>query len=260
MPQLTALTRFPVKGLGPEPLTAVELDAGRTLPHDRAFAIENGPGPFDPAHPAHVKKKHFLMLARQAELARLACRFSSLDGTFTVKPETGEPVSIDLADPATHMPLFDLLSDLLGEQIRGEMRIVHAPGQAMTDIPEPFVSLINAASVRELSERAGRPLDPMRFRGNLLIDGLAPWQEFDWVGRTVRVGDAVLKAQSRIGRCAATSVDLATGQRDVDLPAALFEHYGHTHCGLYLSVERGGRVALGDRVSIDPARSAQPAG
>ena len=253
MPQLTAITRFPVKGLGPDPLTAIELETGRTLPHDRAWAIENGPGPFDPARPAHVKKKHFLMLAQQAELVRLACRFNSLDDTFSVRGENGETVSVDLADPATHAPLLELLKTLLGEQVRGEMRIVHAPGQAMTDIPEPYISLINAASVRDLSDKVGRPLDPMRFRGNLLIDGLAPWQEFDWIGRTMRLGETVLKAQSRIGRCAATSVDLATGRRDIDLPAALFEHYGHTHCGLYLSVETGGRIALGDRVLLDAA-------
>lgn len=248
MPQLTAITRFPVKGLGPDPLTAVELETGRTLPHDRAFAIENGPGPFDPARPAHVKKKHFLMLAQQAELARLTCRYNSLDDSFSCTLDGRNPVTVDLADPAGHAPLFDLLRDLLGEQIRGEMRIVHAPGQAMTDIPEPYISLINAASVRDLSERVGRPIDPMRFRGNLLIDGLAPWQEFEWIGRTLHVGATALQAQSRIGRCAATSVDLATGQRDLDLPAALFEHYGHTHCGVYLSVEQGGRIGLGDRV------------
>jgi hypothetical protein len=251
MPQLTAITRFPVKGLGPDPLTAVDLETGRTLPHDRAFAIENGPGPFDPDRPGHVKKTHFLMLAQQAELARLTCRYNSLDGSFSAALDGGPPVSVDLAEPASHGPLFDLLQKLLGDRIRGTMRIVHAPGQAMTDIPEPHVSLINAASVRALSEKTGRPVDPIRFRGNLLIDGLAPWQEFDWIGRTIRIGDAVLKAQKRIGRCAATSVDPATGQRDFDLPATLFEHYGHTHCGLYLSVERGGRIALGDAVRPD---------
>ena len=251
MPQLTAITRFPVKGLGPDRLETVDLTPGRTLPHDRQWAIENGPGPFDPDHPAHVKKKHFLMLAGQAELARLTCRYNAAAEQFGVTLEKGRTISVSLDDPDTHPPLFDALSTLLGDAVRGPLRIVHAPGQAMTDIPEPHLSLINAASVRDLADKAGRDLDPLRFRGNLLIDGLEPWSELDWIGRTLQIGEARLKVQRRIGRCAATSVDLDRGVRDIDVPKALFEHYGHTDCGLYVSVETGGPVATGDPVLLD---------
>lgn len=251
MPQLTAITRFPVKGLGPDRMDAVALQAGKVLPGDRRWAIENGPGPFDPDNPGHVKKKHFLMLAGQAQLARLDCRYEDAGHRLSVAVDAGETVTVELEDTATHASLFDRLAALLGDQLRGPMRIVSAPGQAMTDIPQPHISLINAASVRDLAARTGHELDPVRFRGNLLIDGLEPWAEFDWIGRDVRIGDAVLRAQDPIGRCAATSVNLDTGERDIDLPKALFEHYGHTRCGLYLSVAQGGRIAVGDPVLLD---------
>ena len=251
MSQLTAITRFPVKGLGPDRLESVELVPGCTLPHDRQWAIENGPGPFDPDRPAHVKKKHFLMLAGQAELARLACRYDTASHTFAVTLGDDRTISVSLDDPDTHPPLFGALEALLGDAVRGPLRIVHAPGQAMTDIPEPHLSIINAASVRALSDKTGHDLDPLRFRGNLLIDGVAPWSEFDWIGRTLRIGEAQLKVQRRIRRCAATSVDLERGVRDIDVPKALFDHYGHMDCGLYASVETGGRIAAGDPVSLD---------
>ncbi len=251
MPQLTAITRFPVKGLGPDRLDAAGLQAGKVLPGDRRWAIENGPGPFDPDNPGHVKKKHFLMLAGQAELARLDCRYGDTGQRLSVAVDAGDAVTVDLEDATTHAPLFDRLTELLGGQLRGPMRIVSAPGQAMTDIAQPHISLINAASVCDLAERTGHELDPLRFRGNLLIDGLEPWAEFDWLGRDVRIGNAVLRARDPIGRCAATSVNLDTGERDIDLPKALFEHYGHTRCGLYLSVEQGGRIAVGDPVLLD---------
>ena len=48
-PRIAALYRYPVKGLSPEPLERVSLQAGGTFPGDRAFAIENGPSGFDPA-------------------------------------------------------------------------------------------------------------------------------------------------------------------------------------------------------------------
>ena len=252
MARIVSITRFPIKGLGPETLDHVDLTAGQALPLDRAYAIENGPGPFDADHPGHVKKKHFLMLAANPALARLACRHDMSSNTVSVGLDTAETVSVTLDNPDTHAPLFAVLERLLDAQVRGTMRIVHAPGQAMTDIRAPHISLINAASVRDLSEKTGQAIDPARFRGNVLIDGLAPWQEFDWVGQAVQLGLVRLQAQNRIGRCAATSVDLATGAHDIDLPRALFDHYGHTQCGLYLSVERGGRIATGDTVSLDP--------
>ncbi|WP_323761521.1 MOSC domain-containing protein [Maricaulis sp.] len=250
MPQLTAITRFPIKGLGPDVLPHIELTANATLPLDRAWAIENGPSPFDDKAPGHVKKKHFLMLAGQAELARLECQYAPDGHTVTVSLDGAAPIEVALADPTTHAPLFDCLRTLLGSAIRGPLRLVHAPGQAMTDIPMPQISLINAASVRDLAERTGQPLDPLRFRGNLLIDDLAAWEEFQLVGQCVRIGGVELRVESRIRRCAATSVDLETGVRNTDVPAALFEHYGHMDCGLYLSVLEDGVIAPGDPFSL----------
>ena len=250
MPQLTAISRFPVKGLGPDRLDHVVLTAGAALPMDRAWAIENGPSPFDDAAPQHVKKKHFLMLAGQAELARLSCRYMPEDGRYSVSLDGGTAITITLDDPSTHAALFDCLRALLGEAVREPLRLVHAPGQAMTDIPQPQISLINAASVRDLSERAGLSLDPLRFRGNLLIDGLAAWEELELLGRSVRIAGVECRVESRIRRCAATSVDPALGLRDTDVPAALFEHYGHMDCGVYLSVLEDGLITPGDPVSL----------
>lgn len=255
MPQLSAITRFPVKGLGPDPLDQVQLMAGAALPLDRAWAIENGPSPFDDAAPGHLPKKHFLMLAGQSDLARLTCRHDAQGHSYSVSLDGADPVTVKLDDPATHLPLFDVLNALLGEAVRGPLRLVHAPGQAMTDIPQPQISLINAASVHELSDRIGQPLDPLRFRGNLLIDGLAPWEEFELIGQAIRIGGVKCRVESRIRRCVATSVNPDSAELDSNVPAALFEHYGHMDCGLYLTVLEDGVIALGDPVEIDASGS-----
>ena len=248
MPQLTAIARFPVKGFGPDRLDQVELTAGQALPLDRKWAIENGPGAFDPVQPVHVKKKHFLMLAGQTGLAQLACQFDAAGEHFAVRFPDGETITIALGEAASHAPLFARLETLLGEEVRGTLRIAHVPGQALTDIPDPHISLINAASVRDLEARTGHAIDPLRFRGNLLIDGLEPWAEFGWIGRDVMIGDVRLRGQSRIRRCVATSINPATAQCDIDLPAALMTHYGHADCGIYMSVETNDMMAIGDGV------------
>src|SRR6185503_2077110 len=66
---IQSIYRYPVKGLSPKALPRVALTVGGTLPADRAYAIENGPTGFDPAHPAYFPKQRFLMLMRNERLA-----------------------------------------------------------------------------------------------------------------------------------------------------------------------------------------------
>jgi uncharacterized protein YcbX len=119
----------------------------------------------------------------------------------------------------------------------------------MTDSDFPSVAILGLASLRALGQVMALDLDPRRFRGNLWVDGLAPWEEFDWVGREIRVGSAVLKVVEPIGRCAATEASPATGRRDAPVVKALRAATGETCFGVYAKVVSGGDVALGDAVA-----------
>ena len=95
-----------------------------------------------------------------------------------------------------------------------------------------------------------QPVDPLRFRGNLYIDGLEAWGEMRWVGKEIAVGDAVrLKVVDPIGRCAATNVDPKTGVRDLNIPLTLRRGFGHSECGVYAKVVQGGVVKTGDALA-----------
>ncbi len=83
-----------------------------------------------------------------------------------------------------------------------------------------MISIINLASVAALEEAAGAPVHPLRFRGNLHIEGWPAWHEFDLLNAVIAVGpSARLKVVKRIVRCAATEVDPDTGIRDLRCPA-----------------------------------------
>jgi len=56
-PHVAALYRYPVKGLSAEALTQTVLTPGETVPCDRIYAIENGPGRFDADDPGCVKSR-----------------------------------------------------------------------------------------------------------------------------------------------------------------------------------------------------------
>jgi uncharacterized protein YcbX len=120
----------------------------------------------------------------------------------------------------------------------------------MSDAPFASVSVLNMASLRALSQKLGQDLDPRRFRGNLWLDGLAPWEEFDLMGKRLRIGDAELEVVEPIGRCRATEANPETGRRDAATLAALEDGWGHTDYGVYTMVRRAGRVAIGDTVTL----------
>jgi GntR family transcriptional regulator/MocR family aminotransferase len=93
----------------------------------------------------------------------------------------------------------------------------------------------------------------LRFRANLYIDDARPWEEFDWVGSDIRIGDALFRVDRRNGRCGATNVNPETGRRDLDLPGSLRAAFGHKDLGIYLIAREGGRLAIGDDVHVPTA-------
>ena len=68
-PHVEGIYRYPVKGLSPESLPSAALSIGSTVLFDRAYAIENGPGRFDPDSPKYLPKTTFLMLMRNERLS-----------------------------------------------------------------------------------------------------------------------------------------------------------------------------------------------
>ena len=248
--RLVSIHRYPVKGFSPETLDAVTLEAGRFFPGDRLYAVENGPSGFDPAAPQYKDKTSFLVLMRNARIAALKTRLDPDSHVFTLEHEGAELARGDLSTPDGRAAVETALSAYMGKEQRGPLQVLEAPeGHRFTDsLRAGFVSLLNLASVRDLEARMGATLDPLRFRMNLHLDGWEPGAELEMTGREITVGAVRLKILKRTERCAATSVDPATGIRDLNVVKGLMQGYGHTDCGVYAKVVAGGRIAPGDEI------------
>jgi uncharacterized protein len=248
--QVTALYRYPVKGLTPELLESVELVPGQTLPFDRAYAIENGPGRFDPDAPRHLPKITFLMLMRDERLATLRSAFDDATQTLTISRGGKPVVSGRLDTPLGRRLIEQFIAAYMKAELRGAPKVVSAPGHSFSDVAAKCVHIVNLASVRELERTLGRPVDPLRFRANVYIDGLEPWAEFGWIDQEIGLGPARLRVFARTQRCAATNVDPGTAARDMAIPATLMRTWGHQDLGIYANVIAGGRLAAGASVSV----------
>lgn len=250
--QIQSLWRYPVKGFTPEPLDVAVLSAGGFFPCDRLYAVEDGPSGFDPAAPGWISKMKFAVLAKIPAVARARTAFDEASGVLSVSVD-GRPAFEGNLNQAEGREAFAAwLGTFLGEEAAGPLKVVQAPGHRFTDHPLGYVSIINLASVRDLEAQIGRPVDPLRFRANLYVEGWPAWAEAGMVeGAPMRIGQARAKVYKPIVRCVATHVDPATGVRDMDMVKAIFDHRGDAHCGIYASVTEGGDVRPGDAVSVE---------
>ena len=249
-PHVSALYRYPVKGLTPEPLERVSLAAGETLPFDRAYAIENGPGRFDSSAPRHLPKINFLMLMRDERLATLTSRFEDETGTLTILRDGKQVARGQLTTPLGRQLIEQFIAAYMKSELRGPPKVVHAAGHSFSDVSAKCVHIVNLASVREVERVSGRAVDPLRFRANLYLEGLAPWAEFGWLDKEIGVGEAKLSVFARTRRCEATSVDPATGARDMAVPANLQRAWGHQDFGIYAKVVTSGEISVGAPVAM----------
>lgn len=250
--RLASLYRYPVKGLSPERLAAATLAHEGYFPGDRLFALENGPSGFDAEAPEHQPKIKFLMLMKNAALAALATRYDDETGVLAIARHGVEAARGDLRTTQGRAAIERFLCDFLdGAEIRGPVKLIQAPaGFRFTDSKSGFVSLVNLASVAEIAAAEGAPIDPLRFRANLYIDGAPAWAEAAWPGRRIAIGETTLEILKMTDRCAATGVDPARGVRDMDVVQTLRKTFGHIDCGVYARVLEGGHIREGDEVRM----------
>lgn len=246
------LYRYPVKGLSPEHVTSAELETSGHFPGDRLYAIENGPSGFNEVAPRHLPKVAYLMLMRNEALARLKTHLDQQTHVLTIVLDGSTVLTADLRTAEDRGRVSGFMTEFLPHELRGEPWVLEAPpGFRFTDSRNGYVSLLNLASVRALEDYVGAPVDFVRFRSNLFLEGLEPWAELSMIGRVLEApSGARLKITSRTERCAATNVDPQTGIRDLAIPRTLAQQLGHTDCGVYAEVILGGTLHEGDRLTL----------
>ncbi|MDJ1015189.1 MAG: MOSC domain-containing protein [Paracoccaceae bacterium] len=242
--RLASIWRHPIKGHGFESLDAVDVEAGRTLPWDRRWAVTHEAAKADGSEWAPCA--NFSRGAKAPALMAIGARSDEAAGLVTLTHPERPDLTFNPEEDAR--AFLDWAAPLMPKDRAASARIVRARRRGMTDTDFPSISLAGAASLRALSGKLGRPLDQRRFRANFWVEGLGPWEEFEWVGKTVTIGSVRFSVRERIERCMATTANPKTGRRDADTLGALEDGWGHRDFGVYLVAETSGRVAMGDAV------------
>ena len=241
---VTEIWRHPIKSHGREPLQSVTLEPGKAMPFDRLWGVAHDRSKVDGASWASCAQ--FCRVAKIPSLMAIRSTYDPDENRITLSHPDQSDITFD---PDREADIFlEWVKVLVPEDTLQPARLVRAQTDAFTDSDFPSVTLCNHATHRAVEQRVGKPLSHLRWRGNVWIDGLAPWEEFDWDGREVRIGQTVLKIRERTTRCKSTHSNPETGHRDADVLSAL-SSWDHQDFSVRAEVIDGGPIAIGDEVT-----------
>jgi uncharacterized protein YcbX len=250
----------PVKGLRIEERDRVELGPNGVA-DDRLFCIVDETG-------------RLLNGKRLAPLSTIVARYdakkeqlelgmpdgSSVNGTVAV----AAPITVTIYGHAApghvvYGPWADALSDEFGRPV--SLIRLDGPGQGHDRASKAAgATLLSTASLERMQQEASstEPVDPRRFRMLIGVSGAGAHEEDEWIGRRVRVGDAVVVPAGNVGRCVVTTRDPETAEPTLDtleLLARYRRDIGTTEelaFGVWARVEQPGMVRVGDGVEVEP--------
>jgi uncharacterized protein len=260
MPRVTALYRYPVKGFTPEPVEHIAVLPGGRIAGDRVLNFRFADAPV--ADTAWCRKYHGVVLANTPGLARLNARFDERTQRLTI--HMGSQMVADHAlDEAGRQRMVDAITDYVlaldENPLKGQPK--HLPLKLVGDGTMPRyqdneagqVTLHSRESLASVGVALGDAnLNELRFRHNIVIDGVAAWEEQSWVGRRLRVGNVVFETVVPKVRCLATHANPLTGERDLQVMQLLMKLFAQREptFGVGMLSEAGGEIKAGDTVVL----------
>ena len=255
---VAALYRYPVKGFTAEECESLSvLDEGR-IAGDRVLGVRfaNSAIPGD----AWGTKHEFVALVNTPGLARLQLRFDhetqrlriELQGEVLVDETLNNAGRKRVAAAIEEYVLTLDENPLSSRSDRLPLRVI---GDGVTpryqDAEPGYVTLHGRQSLAAVAAGAGAPdLSEHRFRSNIAVDGLGAWEEQEWIGRSVRIGEVKFEVVRAKGRCLATHANPLTGQRDLPIMKTLLEVFPRQNptFAVAMTADRGGTIHVGDEV------------
>jgi uncharacterized protein YcbX len=259
--RISRISIAPVKGLALQRVEAVELGAGGVVENRRLHLVD--------ATGRFVNGKTAIglsLVSSRLDLATGTLAIEFPDGSRVADTlELGQPIeTVFFGRPAPGRLVAGPWNAALSAWSGMHLRLVMSdePGAAVDRGSRAGVTIVSAASIADLARMGGvEGLDSRRFRMLFEVDGAEAYEEDAWIGRRLRMGEAMVQPRGNVGRCVVTTCDPVTAQRDFDTLGVLAGYRGGIDTseplplGVVGDVVASGRVRVGDTVEVVRADS-----
>ena len=251
MIKIENLFHSPVKSISFTESDSFNILKGKGIESDRIFAFVQNMDSSKIKNliedPKSRKLNNFITLKNTPELNKY--NFTYIKDKLILKKQDEIIISIN--------PLSDNEKKLLCEKVT-QIITKDKPLDFLMDEKNPFfdtmpdnsISLINKKSINDFSKKISTDIEFERFRANIYIDGLAAWEERNWIGKTIKINNVDFVVSDEISRCSATNLRPSTDIVTINLPNELKKIYDHINMGLYLVPQQNGVISKDDKIII----------
>ena len=112
------------------------------------------------------------------------------------------------------------------------------------------VSLLNIQSINDFEKKVNKKIETSIFRGNICVDGIDPWKEREWIGKTIKINNVSFKVEKNIPRCVAINLKPQSDDNSLNLLQLLKKNYNHFDMGIYLTALDDGEINIGKELIL----------
>ena len=202
--------------------------------------------------PTTFPKAYFLMLMKNERMAEFQTRFDDASGVFRIFRDGALQVEASLADGRGRARRSRPGSPrIFAKSCAARQKSCRLPAFSFSDVARRCCTSSISRACARLEEKLGRPVDPLRFRPNVVIEGLAAFgrTRLDRKRRSAARSDAASAGSAPAAARRRTSTRRPAA-RDMQIPRSLEAEYGHEDFGVYLAATTSGRIAVGDRIEV----------
>ena len=257
MPLVKYIVRYPIKGLNGEFMNTANLYPGSTISGDRKYAFAKFENDICEKSLIYMKKTNFLALVKEEKLSLLQPQINLKTQFLRLIYKDKEIFNGFLNNDNDIKKLNLCLANFLNINIKKKPRLVTDKSDvkndnkhSFSDIPDKALSLINLNTVNDFEVKIKQEVNYNRFRGNVIFSGIKAWEEFNWLGKIITIGDVKFEIFRKTKRCAATNVNPNTSLRDLNIPNQLQKIYGHYDLGVYGKVLKKGIIKINDGIKF----------
>ena len=257
---ISSINYCPVKSVSFQTIEKCEIKKDIGIINDRIFAfakdLDAEQAKLFEKSPDERKGKwnKILTLKNSPALNKYNFEFKDEKLTFTIKDK--EILSIDINQFSEREALSNKISELESSL---KQPIVLMKNDAFpffdTSISKKVdfvnsVSLLNTQSINDFENKTNKKIETSIFRGNICIDGVEPWKERDWIGKTIKINNVSFKVEKNIPRCVAINLKPKTDDNSFNLLQLLKKNYNHFDMGIYLTALDDGEINIGNKIEL----------
>ena len=258
--EITSINYCPVKSVSFQSIEKCSIKKNIGIIGDRIFAFATGldqdQAKLFEKSPDERKGKwnKILTLKNSPALNKYNFEFKDEKLTFIIKDK--EILSIDINQLSEREALSNKISELESSL---KQPIVLMKNDAFpffdTSISKKVdfvnsVSLLNTQSINDFENKTNKKIETSIFRGNICIDGIEPWKERDWIGKTIKINNVSFKVEKNIPRCVAINLKPKTDDNSFNLLQLLKKNYNHFDMGIYLTALDDGEINIGNKIEL----------